>query len=63
MNTWASSPFSLHSMETVMKLKKLSAACTLAFAAMFGASPAHAQFSGDVIRIGFITDKIGRAHV
>jgi len=42
-----------------MKLKKLSAACTLAVAAMFGASPAHAQFSGDVIRIGFITDMSG----
>ena len=40
-----------------MQLKKLSAACTLALAAMFGtAAPAHAQISGDTIRIGFITD-------
>jgi branched-chain amino acid transport system substrate-binding protein len=46
-------------METVMKLTKLSAACTLAVAAMFGASPSHAQFSGDVIRIGIITDMSG----
>ena len=40
-----------------MKLKKLSAACTLACAAMLGAAaPAYAQISGDVIRIGLITD-------
>jgi len=39
-----------------MKLKKLSAACTLAVAAMFAGAPAHAQYSGDVIRIGIITD-------
>ena len=40
-----------------MKLKQTAAACTLACAAMFGAAvPAHAQFSGDVIRIGLITD-------
>jgi branched-chain amino acid transport system substrate-binding protein len=39
-----------------MKLKKLSAACTLAVAAMVGAAPAQAQYSGDVIRIGIITD-------
>ena len=38
-----------------MKLKKISAACALATATLFGAS-AHAQVSGDVIRIGFITD-------
>ncbi|CAD5374349.1 Leucine-, isoleucine-, valine-, threonine-, and alanine-binding protein [Rubrivivax sp. A210] len=41
-----------------MKLKKISAACTLAAAAMVGA-PAHAQFSGDVIKIGIITDISG----
>ena len=38
-----------------MKLKKLSAACALAATALFGSS-AQAQISGDVIRIGFITD-------
>ena len=42
-----------------MKLKKISAACSLACAALFTAAPAHAQFSGDVIRIGFITDMSG----
>jgi branched-chain amino acid transport system substrate-binding protein len=41
-----------------MKLKKLSAACVLATATMFGAS-AQAQISGDVIRIGLITDMSG----
>jgi branched-chain amino acid transport system substrate-binding protein len=41
-----------------MKLKKIAAACALA-AAAFGAAPAHAQISGDVIRIGFITDLSG----
>jgi branched-chain amino acid transport system substrate-binding protein len=40
-----------------MKLKKLAAACTVALASMFGvATTAQAQISGDVIRIGFITD-------
>ena len=40
-----------------MKLKKLTAACGVALAAMFtAATPAHAQVSGDVIKIGFITD-------
>ena len=40
-----------------MKLKKLGAACALAVSGMFGFSaPAQAQFSGDVIRIGIITD-------
>ena len=44
-----------------MKLKKIAAACnlacTLACAAMLGAAaPAQAQISGDVIRIGLITD-------
>ncbi len=41
-----------------MKLKKLSAACALAVTTMFGAS-AQAQVSGDVIKIGFITDLSG----
>jgi branched-chain amino acid transport system substrate-binding protein len=41
-----------------MRLKKLTAACALATAAMF-AVPAQAQISGDVIRIGFITDMSG----
>jgi branched-chain amino acid transport system substrate-binding protein len=41
-----------------MRLKKLTAACALATAAMF-AAPAQAQISGDVIRIGFITDMSG----
>ena len=42
-----------------MKLKKISAACALACGALSAAAPAHAQFSGDVIRIGFITDMSG----
>jgi branched-chain amino acid transport system substrate-binding protein len=43
-----------------MKLKQLSAACTLAVATMLGASaPAQAQISGDVIKIGIITDMSG----
>ncbi len=43
-----------------MKLKKFSAACSLAVAAMFCATaPAQAQISGDVIRIGLITDMSG----
>jgi branched-chain amino acid transport system substrate-binding protein len=43
-----------------MKLTKTSSACALAAAALFGtAVPAHAQISGDVIRIGFITDLSG----
>jgi branched-chain amino acid transport system substrate-binding protein len=41
-----------------MKLKQLSSACALAATAWFGA-PAHAQYSGDVIKIGFITDMSG----
>ena len=41
-----------------MKLKKISAACALAAMALCGA-PAQAQISGDVIRIGFITDLSG----
>ena len=40
-----------------MKLKKFTAACTLACATLFGAAtPAQAQISGDVIKIGIITD-------
>jgi branched-chain amino acid transport system substrate-binding protein len=39
----------------MMKLKTLAAASVLAL----GAATAHAQFSGDVIRIGFITDMSG----
>jgi len=40
-----------------MKLKQLAAACTVALASMFGAATtAQAQISGDVIRIGIITD-------
>jgi branched-chain amino acid transport system substrate-binding protein len=41
-----------------MKLNKLSAACALAAATLFGAS-AQAQISGDVIKIGFISDLSG----
>jgi branched-chain amino acid transport system substrate-binding protein len=40
-----------------MKPRKPIAACALAFGTFFAAlSPAQAQFSGDVIRIGLITD-------
>jgi branched-chain amino acid transport system substrate-binding protein len=43
-----------------MKLKKLTAACALAATTMFGATgPAQAQISGDVIKIGIITDMAG----
>jgi branched-chain amino acid transport system substrate-binding protein len=43
-----------------MKLKKTILACSLAAAATFGSiTPAQAQVSGDVIRIGFITDMSG----
>jgi branched-chain amino acid transport system substrate-binding protein len=43
-----------------MKLKKISAACTLAVTAMVaGMTTAHAQISGDVIKIGIITDMSG----
>jgi branched-chain amino acid transport system substrate-binding protein len=41
-----------------MKLTKLAAACTVAIAAL-GTSAAHAQYSGDVIKIGIITDMAG----
>ena len=41
-----------------MKLSKISAACALAATTLFGFS-AHAQVSGDVIKIGFITDLSG----
>ncbi len=39
-----------------MKLNKITAACALSFAALTGA---HAQISGDVIKIGIITDMSG----
>ncbi|MCG2595318.1 ABC transporter substrate-binding protein [Ramlibacter sp. XY19] len=40
-----------------MKIKKAFSCVALGAAALFGASlPAHAQFSGDVIRVGLITD-------
>ncbi len=41
----------------MLQLKKISAACALAVAGF--AAPAQAQVSGDVIRIGFITDLSG----
>src|SRR3954469_7585021 len=40
-----------------MKLKNIAAACSLACAAAL--VPAHAQVSGDVIKIGIITDLSG----
>ena len=40
-----------------MKLNTLATACSLVAAAAL--APAHAQVSGDVIRIGFITDLSG----
>src|SRR5690349_9548525 len=43
----------------MFKLKSIVPACSLALAAMFGTAPAQAQISGDVIRIGFITDISG----
>ncbi|MDB5998962.1 MAG: transporter permease, partial [Rhizobacter sp.] len=43
-----------------MKLSKIAAACSLALAGSLGlASAAQAQISGDVVRIGFITDLSG----
>jgi branched-chain amino acid transport system substrate-binding protein len=43
-----------------MKLKKIALACSLAAAGLFASvAPAQAQVSGDVIRIGFITDLSG----
>ena len=43
-----------------MRINKITAACTLACAGLIGAAlPAHAQISGDVIRIGIITDMSG----
>ena len=41
-----------------MKLKKLLPACAIAATTVFGAG-AQAQVSGDVIKIGFITDLSG----
>ena len=43
----------------MFKLKSIVPACSFALAAMFGAAPAQAQISGDVIRIGFISDLSG----
>jgi branched-chain amino acid transport system substrate-binding protein len=43
----------------MFKLKSTVSACSLALAATLGAAPAQAQISGDVIRIGFITDLSG----
>ena len=44
----------------MFKLNKLSAACALAASALLGATaPAQAQFSGDTIKIGLITDMSG----
>ena len=43
-----------------MKLKKIAAACGLACTLTLGAmAPAQAQISGDVVRIGVITDMAG----
>jgi branched-chain amino acid transport system substrate-binding protein len=42
-------------MENPMKLKKLASACAVALAGLAGTT-AHAQISGDVIKIGLITD-------
>ena len=43
-----------------MKLKKIAAACSASFALSLAATaPAHAQISGDVIKIGIITDMSG----
>jgi branched-chain amino acid transport system substrate-binding protein len=43
-----------------MKLKKIAAACGAAFAMTLAVTgPAHAQISGDVIKIGIITDMSG----
>ncbi|MBP6337302.1 MAG: ABC transporter substrate-binding protein [Vitreoscilla sp.] len=41
-----------------MKMKQISLACAIAAATVFG-GPAHAQISGDVIKIGIITDMSG----
>ena len=41
-----------------MKMTRISAACALAAATLFG-STAHAQVSGDTIKIGFISDLSG----
>src|SRR5690606_10344566 len=46
--------------DITMKLNKLTLACSAALVTAFGlAAPAQAQYSGDVIRIGFITDMSG----
>ncbi len=51
MTFWTVNPFAV---------KPTVAACTLAVASWFGiAAPAQAQISGDVIKIGIITDISG----
>ncbi len=42
-----------------MTLNKLTAACALATATLFGTTTAQAQISGDTIKIGIITDMSG----
>jgi branched-chain amino acid transport system substrate-binding protein len=43
-----------------VKLNRIAAACSVAASALFGfAAPAQAQYSGDVIKIGIITDMAG----
>ncbi|MFZ5549852.1 MAG: ABC transporter substrate-binding protein [Pseudomonadota bacterium] len=39
-----------------LKLTKLAAACTVSLAAALAGAPAQAQISGDVVKIGLITD-------
>ncbi|MDQ6685427.1 MAG: ABC transporter substrate-binding protein, partial [Pseudomonadota bacterium] len=43
----------------MFKLNRIAAACTIAAGSLVIATPASAQYSGDVIRIGFITDLSG----
>ena len=42
-----------------MTLKVITTACSLALAAMFGATPAYAQFSGNTIKIGTVRPESG----
>jgi branched-chain amino acid transport system substrate-binding protein len=42
-----------------MKIHRIATACSLACATLAFVAPAQAQYSGDVIRIGFITDMSG----
>jgi len=60
MNTWVFDVSLTKNEENSMKLKKLAAACAISCAALAAVStPAQAQISGDVIRIGIITDMSG----